>query len=140
MLFDNALNALAGGVLLGLSALMILLFNGKIAGVSGIFGGFLHLKPGDTVWRIAFLGGLITGGMMLLLLLPASMDVITHASILKIIIAGLLVGFGTRMASGCTSGHGICGLGRLSARSLVAVATFMTTAIITATILSPLMA
>ncbi|MFT5111918.1 MAG: putative membrane protein YedE/YeeE [Parasphingorhabdus sp.] len=136
MIINNLPGALLGGVLLGLSALMVLVLNGRIAGVSGIFAGFLNLKPNDISWRGAFLAGLLLGGVALMQWMPSTMQVVTSAGTGKIILAGLLVGFGTRMGSGCTSGHGICGLGRLSPRSAIAVLTFMATGMLSASFLS----
>ena len=123
--------ALAGGVLIGLSATLLLWLNGRVAGVSGILGGVLFPRSGDVSWRVAFLVGLIAaGGLYMALVLGAPLPR-TDFSRTGLIIAGLLVGFGTRMGNGCTSGHGVCGLGRLSMRSLAAVMTFMATAIAT---------
>jgi uncharacterized membrane protein YedE/YeeE len=136
LIINNLPGALLGGVLLGLSALMVLVLNGRIAGVSGIFAGFLNLKPNDISWRGAFLAGLLLGGVALMQWMPSTMQVVTSAGTGKIILAGLLVGFGTRMGSGCTSGHGICGLGRLSPRSAIAVLTFMATGMLSASFLS----
>jgi uncharacterized membrane protein YedE/YeeE len=123
--------ALAGGVLIGLAATLLLWLNGRVAGVSGIVNGVLFPKRHDIAWRVAFLLGLIAaGGIYIALIAGASLP---RADFPRagLIVAGLLVGFGTRMGSGCTSGHGVCGLGRLSLRSLVAVLTFMITAIAT---------
>lgn len=123
--------ALAGGVLIGLSATLLLWLNGRVAGVSGILGGVLFPKSGDVSWRVAFLVGLIAAGGLYMTLVPGAPLPRTDFSRTGLIIAGLLVGFGTRMGNGCTSGHGVCGLGRLSMRSLAAVMTFMATAIAT---------
>lgn len=123
--------ALAGGVLIGLSATLLLWLNGRVAGVSGILGGVLFPRPGDVSWRVAFLVGLIAAGGLYMALVPGAPLPRTDFSRTGLIIAGLLVGFGTRMGNGCTSGHGVCGLGRLSMRSLAAVMTFMATAIAT---------
>lgn len=121
------LPGLAGGVLLGLGAALLLWGNGRIAGFSGIIS---HLDHSDKSWRIAFLAGVVIAATVLYTLLdfPAP-DIRT--SPLRLIIAGMLVGFGTRLGSGCTSGHGICGLSRLSVRSLAAVMVFMASAMIT---------
>lgn len=116
-----------GGVLIGLSAAAMLLFNGKIAGVSGILAGVLRPVKADTLWRACFLGGLFVGGLMLRVFLPAAFDFGTIRSPGALTAAGLLVGFGTRLGNGCTSGHGICGTARLSTRSIAATATFMAT-------------
>lgn len=130
--------SLAGGLFLGVSALMLLLFSGRIAGMSGIFGGLLHFRPGDTAWRVIFLLGLLAGGALLALMFPSSLDIDVEFSAPVIMLAGLMVGIGSRMGSGCTSGHGICGIGRLSPRSIAAVAVFMSTGILTATLIANL--
>jgi uncharacterized membrane protein YedE/YeeE len=125
------LSALLGGVLIGLSATALLWLNGRVAGVSGILNGVVFPKSGDVAWRVAFLAGLVIAGGLYLSLVsgaPSPRDDFPGAGL---VVAGLLVGFGTRMGNGCTSGHGVCGLGRLSLRSLVAVATFMSTAMAT---------
>lgn len=117
-------SALAGGVLIGLAAASFLLLNGRIAGISGILGGLLVPGRGDIAWRVAFLAGLI--GAPAVWLLAAELPPIEiNASYPALVIAGLLVGIGTRYGSGCTSGHGVCGLSRLSLRSLVATLSFM---------------
>lgn len=121
--------ALLGGVLIGLSATMLLWLNGRVAGVSGILGGALFPKSGDVSWRVAFLVGLIAAAGLYMAVVPGAPLPRTDFSRTGLIIAGLLVGFGTRMGNGCTSGHGVCGLGRFSVRSLAAVVTFMATAI-----------
>ncbi len=118
------LAALAGGVLIGLAAAMFVLFNGRIAGISGIVGGLLRPKERDVSWRLAFVIGLIAAPVtyQLFAALPASR---IDASDTVLVIAGVLVGVSTRYGAGCTSGHGVCGLSRLSARSLVATLLFM---------------
>ena len=118
-------SALAGGALIGLAAALFLLFNGRVAGISGIVGGLLRPRQGEVSWRLAFVIGLMVAPLayQLFARLPAS-HIDTNDSLL--IIAGLLVGVGTRFGSGCTSGHGVCGLSRLSIRSLVATLLFMT--------------
>jgi len=117
-------SALSGGVLIGLAAAMFVLLNGRIAGISGVIGGLFKPAAGDVVWRAAFVVGLVgaplTYGLFAALPLPR-----IDASFGALIGAGLLVGVGTRYGSGCTSGHGVCGLARLSPRSLVATAAFM---------------
>jgi uncharacterized membrane protein YedE/YeeE len=128
------LSAAIGGVLIGLSAVLLMLLTGRIAGISGIFSGLLNLRGDDKGWRIAFIAGLILapiiagsiGYGMAQPKLPANWVIITAA--------GLLVGFGTRLGGGCTSGHGICGIGRLSMRSIAATVVFMVTAVITVAI------
>ena len=129
------LTALAGGVLIGLSATLLLWLNGRVAGVSGILNGVVFPKPGDLSWRVAFLAGLIAVGGLYMAVVPGAPLPRTDFSRAGLIVAGLLVGFGTRMGNGCTSGHGVCGLGRLSMRSLAAVVTFMATAIATTYVL-----
>jgi uncharacterized membrane protein YedE/YeeE len=119
--------SLLGGILIGLSASAMLLLVGKIAGISGILAGVLKPVRGDSLWRIYFLGGLFAGGLLLRLLLPGAFDFGIIRTFPQLTIAGLLVGFGTRLGSGCTSGHGVCGVSRLSRRSLVATATFIFT-------------
>ena len=123
--------ALAGGVLIGLSATLLLWLNGRIAGISGIVSGVVFPTAGEVSWRIAFLLGLVIAAGLYMAFVPGAPLPRTDFSRIGLIAAGLLVGFGTRMGNGCTSGHGVCGLGRLSMRSFAAVATFMTTAIAT---------
>lgn len=115
---------LAGGLLIGLSAAAMLLLQGRIAGISGIFAGALRHEEGQA-WKASFLGGLLAGGVLLRLFLPGAFafGIVRPWGVLAL--AGLLVGFGTRLGNGCTSGHGVCGMSRLSARSMVATATFM---------------
>ncbi|AMQ87366.1 MULTISPECIES: YeeE/YedE family protein [Marinobacter] len=116
--------ALTGGILIGLAAASFLLLNGRIAGISGILGGLLTPTRSDILWRIAFLAGLI-GAPALWTLAGQLPPIEINAGYPALIVAGLLVGIGTRYASGCTSGHGVCGLSRLSVRSLVATLSFM---------------
>ncbi|RIK92572.1 MAG: YeeE/YedE family protein [Proteobacteria bacterium] len=124
------LPALIGGVLIGLAAVLLLYLNGRVAGVSGIMAGVMRMGGAERWWRFAFVAGLVLGGGLYLAL--GGNPVITiEAASAYIIPAGLLVGFGTRLGNGCTSGHGVCGVARLSARSLIATAAFMATAIIT---------
>jgi uncharacterized protein len=117
-------SALMGGLLIGLATAGLLMFNGRIAGISGIVGGLLSPKPGDVRWRAAFVLGLLMAPTFYLLWQPLP-DMESSASMPALIVAGLLVGLGTRYGSGCTSGHGVCGLSRLSPRSAVATACFM---------------
>ena len=123
--------ALAGGIMIGLASVWLLLAHGRIAGVSGIFNGLLLPAQGDTAWRWAFVLGLVAAGVVHLAVFGAPAQSSSGLSLGWIVAAGLLVGFGTRMGSGCTSGHGVCGLGRLSARSLVSVLVFLTTGMVT---------
>jgi uncharacterized membrane protein YedE/YeeE len=119
--------SLAGGVILGLASALFILVNGRILGISGILGGLFAPKPGDVGWRIAFVLGMLAAPAVMGMLAPAGSisPPRIEAGFLTVAIAGLLVGFGTRLGSGCTSGHGVCGLSRLSPRSLVATGTFM---------------
>lgn len=116
--------SLAGGLMIGMAAAMFLFFNGRIAGISGIVGGLLHPVSSDMAWRIAFLLGLIIAPLVYVLGAPLP-DVQVDAGTGTLVAAGLLVGVGTRYGSGCTSGHGVCGLSRGSPRSLVATLAFM---------------
>jgi uncharacterized membrane protein YedE/YeeE len=116
--------SLAGGILLGLASAVFILVNGRILGISGIVGGLLRPSPGDTGWRVSFLLGMLAAPLLygaVVGLPPVRID----ASWATLLAAGLMVGFGTRYGSGCTSGHGVCGLSRLSPRSLAATLTFM---------------
>ena len=116
--------ALAGGVLLGLASALFVLLNGRILGISGIVGGLLRPRAGDMGWRLAFvLGMLVAPGLYWLVVGPTQPRI--DANWGMVVIAGLLVGVGTRYGSGCTSGHGVCGLSRMSPRSLVATLAFM---------------
>ena len=132
------LPALLGGVLIGLSATALMRYYGRVMGCSGIFAGALNIT--DQRWRASFLVGMIVAGLAMNALVPHMFGVPENRPIATILVAGLLVGFGTRMGSGCTSGHGICGLTRYSRRSLVAVLTFMAAGFATATGYSLLMA
>jgi uncharacterized membrane protein YedE/YeeE len=126
----SPISALLGGSLIGLASVLLMMLTGRIAGISGIFGGYLTLAAGDKVWRFAFIVGLILAPVASgLLSYPLPMPDMP-ASWVMIAIAGLLVGFGARLGGGCTSGHGICGIARLSARSIVATAIFMASAIV----------
>jgi len=119
--------SLGGGILLGIASAVFILINGRILGISGILGGLLAPKTGDIGWRVAFVLGMLAAPVTLSLLTPD--DFLSapriEAGYVLIVIAGLLVGYGTRLGSGCTSGHGVCGLSRLSPRSLVATGIFM---------------
>ena len=124
-------NGLVGGLLIGLSVILMLLLNGRIAGISGIVGGLLTPKDGDTGWRVAFIVGLLIGALAYILAVGGSAPVDVLASPPAILVGGLLVGFGTRLGSGCTSGHGLCGMARISRRSIVATAVFFSVAMLT---------
>ncbi|MBF1990083.1 YeeE/YedE family protein [Fischerella thermalis] len=126
----NWFTALIGGILIGISATLLLAFNGRIAGISGIINGAITFNK-DEIWRWMFILGMLLGGVLYEYGLASQPTPKSTFAPVAMIIGGFLVGFGTRMGSGCTSGHGVCGLGRLSLRSLVAVLTFLTTAIIT---------
>lgn len=119
--------ALAGGLLIGLAAALLVLLNGRVLGVSGIVGGLFRPQPGEAGWRIAFLLGMVAAPWVLAALAPAGFISAPRieSNVPTLLIAGLLVGYGTRLGSGCTSGHGVCGLSRLSLRSLVATLGFM---------------
>lgn len=129
--------SLAGGVLLGLAAASFVLLNGRVLGVSGILGGLLSPQRGDTGWRVAFLLGMLAAPATLALVAPHGWPAPPRidATPLAVVVAGGLVGFGTRLGSGCTSGHGICGLSRLSPRALVATLAFMATGVATVFVL-----
>ena len=120
----NLAGGLIGGVLIGLAAVLLLALNGRIAGISGILNGLIALQDrSERLWRLLFILGLITGAAFFRLLYgPLRMQV--EASVPMLLAAGLLVGFGTRLGSGCTSGHGVCGIARLSPRSMLATAVF----------------
>jgi uncharacterized membrane protein YedE/YeeE len=133
--------SLAGGVLLGLAAAGFILLNGRILGISGIVGGLLQPKAGDLLWRGAFLAGLVASPWVARVLLPA--EWLTAPRIDSpwpwVVLAGLMVGVGTRYGSGCTSGHGVCGLSRLSPRSLAATLAFMAAGFVTVFVLRHLL-
>ena len=128
-------SALIGGCLIGLSAVMLMAMLGRVAGISGVLANIVLGEPGDRLWRILFIAGLVSGPLIVRLATgnPIPFDMTNNLPI--IIGGGLLVGFGTRLGSGCTSGHGVCGLSRLSVRSLAAVVTFIGIGMITVTVL-----
>jgi uncharacterized membrane protein YedE/YeeE len=129
------ISSLLGGVLIGLSASLLLLLHGRIAGISGIVGESFKARHDERAWRVLFLAGLVGGGALVALVKPSAFPSSVSTAPPGLIIAGLLVGFGTRLGSGCTSGHGLCGVGRLSQRSLVATAIFFATGAATVFIL-----
>lgn len=123
-------SALAGGALIGLASALFVLFNGRIAGITGIMGGLLKPKAGDIGWRLAFIIGLMIAPIVWQFFLPLP-AIHIEASDTLLAIAGLMVGISTRYGSGCTSGHGVCGISRLSPRSIVATLAFMGTGFVT---------
>ena len=127
----EVLMPLTGGILIGIAASMMLLFSGRIAGISGIFGGMLFQQGKERAWRLSFVVGLIAGGILLYTINAEFFENSSGRGILAVNIAGLLVGSGTRIGGGCTSGHGVCGIGRLSVRSIVATVTFVFAGMIT---------
>lgn len=126
--------ALAGGIVLGLASALFILFNGRVLGISGIVGGLLRPKAGDVLWRLCFLLGMLVAPSLYVAFI-GPMQATIDASWAMVIVAGLLVGIGTRYGSGCTSGHGVCGLSRLSPRSLVATLSFMAAGFLTVFVL-----
>lgn len=124
-------SALAGGALIGIAATLLLWLNGRIAGVSNILGGLIPPREDDAGWRVAFLVGLVFGAIFYGIAVVGAVERVIDAPAAVLAIAGLLVGFGTRLGSGCTSGHGVCGLARLSPRSLAATGVFMVAAAVT---------
>lgn len=122
--------ALAGGALIGLAAAAMWWLLGRITGVSGILGNALTARGLDLGWRAAFIGGLLVAGVVAAVAFPSAVHFDMESGYARAIVAGLLVGFGTRMGGGCTSGHGVCGVSRLSKRSLFATATFMASAVL----------
>jgi uncharacterized membrane protein YedE/YeeE len=131
---SSILLPLLGGALIGLSASLLLLANGRVAGISGIVGALVAPVRGDVAWRVLFFGGLLTGGVLLAWLRPASFAAPTSLNAggaALLVAAGLLVGIGSRLGNGCTSGHGVCGISRGSTRSIAATLTFMATGVLT---------
>lgn len=125
------ISALAGGALIGLSAVMLMGLNGRIAGISGIFSGALFSQHGDRIWRVLFVLGLIIAPLIYKYSLGMDVPFEMSADLPLILVGGVLVGFGTRLGSGCTSGHGICGMSRLSLRSIFSVLVFMAAGMLT---------
>ena len=123
-------SALAGGAVIGLAAALLVLFNGRIAGISGIIGGLIRPKTGDINWRLAFMLGLIAAPIVWQFFTPLP-NIQIDTSYTLLAIAGLITGIGTRYGSGCTSGHGICGISRVSPRSIIATLAFMGTGFVT---------
>jgi len=127
-------SSIIGGILIGMAAVMLMAFNGRIAGISGISASALTGKAGDRLWRITFVAGLIAGPLLLMWVSGNELAFVQVTSLPMIIVAGLLVGFGTQLGSGCTSGHGVCGISRLSARSITATVVFMAAGVATVAI------
>lgn len=125
------ISGFVGGLLIGLAVTLMLLLNGRIAGISGIVGGLLTLRGRDIHWRAAFVAGLVLGALAYIATAGETGSVRVLASLPAVLVGGLLVGFGTRLGSGCTSGHGLCGMARFSKRSIAATATFFGVAMIT---------
>ena len=127
-------SALVGGAFIGLAAVVLMALNGRIAGISGIAGGLLVNRGGDRAWRWLFIAGLLGGVALHELLRPDAFALREGFPPLLLIAAGVIVGIGTRMGSGCTSGHGVCGISRLSPRSILATVTFLITAVISTSV------
>lgn len=132
MIFElnQIINAIIGGVLIGLSASMMLYLKGRVTGISGIFAGVLSFNK-ENIWKLFFIIGLLLGGLILQILRPSSFNITLNLDPLRVIAAGVLVGFGTRLGSGCTSGHGVCGISRMSMRSMAATVCFMSFGVLT---------
>jgi len=130
MEIETVLRALAGGALIGGAASLLLLAHGRVAGISGILGSLLQRDTTDRDWRLGFFAGLLLAGVVAAVAVPSAVGG-TPVALPLVVIAGLLVGFGTRLGNGCTSGHGVCGISRLSKRSLVATMVFMGSAALT---------
>ncbi|MDG0817764.1 YeeE/YedE family protein [Bdellovibrio svalbardensis] len=138
-MLHSILMALFGGALIGLAASLMLVLNGRVTGISGITNGLLSFVKGDYAWRAAFVGGLLGGGFILGQLHPEFFENTTGRPSVMIAVAGLIVGFGTVLGSGCTSGHGVCGIARFSPRSLVATLVFMLVGMASATLLKAIL-
>lgn len=119
------INALIGGVLIGVAVSLMLVFNGRVTGISGIISGILKPQKGDFLWRFLFVLGLLTGGLFLKIYLPDTFQLRSSAQMIDYAFGGVLVGFGTLLGNGCTSGHGVCGISRMSVRSILATITFI---------------
>lgn len=129
--FHEYLPALAGGVLIGLASVLLLWSNGRIAGISGISGGLIGAPAGDRLWRLLFIAGLMLGALLWTLISGHHLVIQPQAGLGLTLLGGVLVGYGTRLSGGCTSGHGVCGLSRHSPRSLAATLIFMSVAALT---------
>ena len=130
-MLENITWALLGGMLIGLAATLLMLLNGRIAGISGILSGVFFQTKGDVFWRIAFIVGLLAGGLVAPFIFQRPFVFELNASMPMLLVGGFLVGFGTRMGSGCTSGHSVCGIARFSWRSISATITFILSAMLT---------
>lgn len=119
------LNAIIGGMILGVAVSFMMLFNGRVTGISGIVAGIIKPVKNEVSWRVLFVAGLVSGGFILRQFLPASLEQQSTALWGDYVFAGLLVGFGTLLGNGCTTGHGVCGISRLSVRSIIATITFI---------------
>ena len=128
-------SALAGGILIGLAATVMLLFTGRIAGISGIMGGLLGTSKTDAFWRLAFLTGIILGAFIFHQIKPGFYLPRTNYPLSILALGGFLVGFGTRLGNGCTSGHAVCGISRFSIRSIIATITFMASGMVTVSVM-----
>ena len=124
-------SALLGGVMIGLASCLLLWTTGRVAGISGVVGGLWQAVAGDRAWRLVFLGGLVAGGIVAALATPDRLAFTLDRSLPMMAIGGLLVGLGTRIGNGCTSGHGVCGIARFSPRSIVATITFIAAGVVT---------
>ncbi|HHF3163673.1 hypothetical protein AOR09_18560 [Vibrio alginolyticus] len=133
-MFEVPWMSLLGGIIVGVSAITLMLFTGKTAGISGILNG--AVESADRVWRIVFLIAMVLGGLFAVYVLGGHVPDQYSGDLILVIVAGLLVGVGMRIGNGCTSGHGICGIGRFSIRSVVATCTFMATAMLTVLLVS----
>jgi uncharacterized membrane protein YedE/YeeE len=135
-LYSSFAPALAGGALIGLAGSLLLVLVGRVAGISGIVGGVLHPRAGELGWRLWFVAGLILGGLALRSVDASLLGADVTREPVTLLIAGLLVGAGTRLGSGCTSGHGVCGISRFSVRSIVATCVFLAVGMLTASLVS----
>lgn len=131
--FASVFYPLLGGAIIGIAVTVMLLFNGRVTGISGIVSSAISTRSADNKWRWAFLVGLLVGGFVIHKLHPELLSNLSNRNFTQIIVAGLLVGYGTVMGSGCTSGHGVCGISRFSVRSLIATITFMLFGVIAVT-------
>lgn len=131
-------SALVGGALIATSLAIMLVATGRIAGLSGIFAGFLGGTPGDWAWRASFIAGMLGVGIVFRVAAPATFDYAARVPLWLVAISGVLVGIGTRASNGCTSGHGLCGMSRLSKRSIIATITFFAIGVATATLVGSL--